>query len=438
MAEKETEEMIYNIFEPWKTLDPWQEKYINTEGNCFLLCGRQSGKTAAMSIKFGRRAATKPKSIIMMIAYTEKQAYNLFFKTLMYLKALYPKMIKRGKWKPTKHQIYLTNGSQIMCYAAGITGEGLRTYTLTDLVIDEAAAMSREVFIATTPMLSVTDGVMDLSSTPRGKQGYFFDCSDQCPKVKPNFTRFYVSAEDCPRHSKEFLKAERVTMTRLEYAQEYLAQFLDDIKQFFSDKLIKQICTLPGDKSRAPGSFSLSSREYFLGVDIARMGDDESTFEVLERRESNRLVHMESLITTKTLTTDTTRKILELNKKYDFKKIYIDTGGLGVGVFDQLLEEDDTKRKVISIDNATRPLDKDETRKKKLLKEDLYVNLRRIMERAEIQLLKDENVIASLKSVQFDQETQKIFGNNTHIAEGLIWAAWCVKDKTLKMFIEWI
>ena len=437
MAEKETEEMIYNIFEPWKTLDPWQKKYIETEGNCFLLCGRQSGKTAAMSIKFGKRAAEKPKSIIMMIAFTEKQAYNLFFKTLMYLKALYPKMIKRGKWKPTKHQIYLTNGSQIMCFAAGITGEGLRTYTLTDLVIDEAAAMAREVFIATTPMLSVTAGTMDLSSTPRGKQGYFFDCSDQCPDVKENFTRFYVSAEDCPRHSKEFLAAERVTMTRLEYAQEYLAQFLDDVKQFFSDDLIRQTCTLPGDKSGISGSLILSTREYFLGVDIARMGDDESTFEVLERTESRRLVHVESLITTKTLTTDTTRKILELNKKYGFKKIYIDTGGLGVGVFDQLLEEDDTKRKVVSIDNATRALDKDETRKKKLLKEDLYVNLLRIMERVEIRLLKDENVMASLKSVQFDQETQKIFGNNTHIAEGLIRAAWCVKDKSLKMFIDY-
>ena len=82
----------YDIFRPWLTLDKWQEDYINEKGNCFLLCGRQSGKTAAASIKFGKRAATNTNQISMMIAYTERQAYDLFFKTLMYLRALYPYM----------------------------------------------------------------------------------------------------------------------------------------------------------------------------------------------------------------------------------------------------------------------------------------------------------------------------------------------------------
>jgi len=54
--------MKYDILRPWLTLDPWQKKYIETEGNCFLLCSRQSGKTAAMSIKFGKRAVEKKKS----------------------------------------------------------------------------------------------------------------------------------------------------------------------------------------------------------------------------------------------------------------------------------------------------------------------------------------------------------------------------------------
>ena len=92
--------VIYNIFEPWKTLDPWQIKYIETEGNCHLLCGRQSGKSVAASIKFGKRAATKKNKRILMIAFTENQAYGLFLKTLMYLEAVYPKMIKRGTNNP--------------------------------------------------------------------------------------------------------------------------------------------------------------------------------------------------------------------------------------------------------------------------------------------------------------------------------------------------
>ena len=206
--------MTYDIFKPWLTLDPWQKEYIKQTGNCFLLCGRQSGKSAAASIKFGTRAATIPKSIILMIAYTEKQAYPLFLKTLMFLEAKYKHMI--AKPAPTKHIINLKNGSVIMCYAAGLTGEGLAGYTVTDLVIDEAAPMAREVFIKVTPMLSVTGGSLDILSTPRGKEGYFYECSDHPDlgdRIKPNFTRFYVSAETCPRHSKEFLENEKAGMS---------------------------------------------------------------------------------------------------------------------------------------------------------------------------------------------------------------------------------
>ena len=58
------------------------------------------------------------------------------------------------------------------------------------------------------------------------------------------------------------------------------------------------------------------------------------------------------------------------------------------------------------------------------------------MERKEIKLLKDPEIFQSLKSVQFDAETGKIFGKYTHIAEGLIRAAWGVKNKGLNIYIR--
>ena len=423
--------MKYDINKPWLTLDPWQKKYIDTKGNCFLLCGRQSGKTAAASIKFGKRAATKPNRVILMLAFTEKQAYNLFFKTLIYLKTVYPKMIKKGHDKPTKHIINLKNGSTIMCYAAGLTGEGIRTYTVTDLVIDEAAPMAREVFVATTPMLSVTNGNLDILSTPRGKEGYFFECSDQCQKVKPNFTRFYVSAEDCPRHSKEFLENELTSMTELEYAQEYLAKFLDELRRVYPEELISKCCTLKRRDS------ILKNRDYYLGVDIARMGKDESTFEIIDRIDSKNLIQVENLITTKTLTTATTNKIIMLNKVYNFRQIFIDDGGMGVGVLDQLLTTEETKRKTIAINNQSRPLSQDQKGTKKIIKEDVYNNLKMLMERGEIKLLDDPELVLSLASMQFQITNGKVkyFGNYTHIADGLIRAAWSSQDKSLKPYI---
>ncbi len=425
----------YNILTPWKTLDPWQVDYIATKGNCFLLCGRQSGKTAAMSIKFGKRAAENKNRIILMLAFTEKQAFNLFFKTLMYLRAVYPnRIIEKGNDKPTKHVINLKNGSKIMCYAAGLTGEGIRTFTVTDLVIDEAAPMAREVFIATTPMLSVTGGSMDISSTPRGKEGYFYECSDDPAlgtRIRPNFTRFYISAEDCPRHSKEFLESEKASMSKLEYAQEYLARFLDEFRRVFPDKLIQECSKLERRKT------IIKNRNYDLGCDVARRDKDEFTIEVLDTTNRDNVEQVENIVTRDTPIPVNTRKIIDLNKLYDFRKEYIDSGGMGITVCDILREDDDNKRKVVEINNASRRFEQGgKEMSRGILKEDLYENLVRLMEQGKIKLLDDKELMMSLASVQFEIQNgvARYSGNYTHIAEGLIRAAWGAKDKPLNIF----
>jgi len=431
----EIQKTQFNIFEPWKTLDKWQEKYIETEGNCFLLCGRQSGKTTAMSIKFGKRAATKKNRIILMIAFTEKQAYNLFFKTLMYIEAVYPKMLCKGNKKPTKHEIHLKNGSKIMCYAAGLDGSGIRTFTVHDLVIDEAAPMSREVFVSTTPMLSVTGGNLDISSTPRGKRGYFYECSK-----KENFTKFYVNAEDCERHDPEHLASERKAMSKLEYAQEYKAQFTDSLMRIFSDELIKRCCTL-----NKPESIE-NKYKHYMGCDIARMGEDQGTFEILRKINDENIHQVANIVTTKKLTWETEQRIIELAKIYNFPRqsIGLDAGAgtLGVSILDHLLIEDSTKKKVIGLNSRAKVLDIDGELQKKILNEDMYNNLVSMMEKGFITLLNDDELIASLKSVLWEPVTKansqtmiRIFGDYTHIAEGLIRAAWLAsKDKTLNIW----
>jgi hypothetical protein len=177
--------------------------------------------------------------------------------------------------------------------------------------------------------------------------------------------------------------------------------------------------------------------EYYLGIDIARMGGDEITFEILELKD-NILYQRENIVKQYQLTTATIDKTLELESIYRFNKIYIDDGGMGAAVFDQLLKEPMTRNKIVAINNANRALDRDENRKKKLLKEDLYFNLRRLMERGSIQLLKDANISASLKSIVYESNTDevRIHGTYSHIAEGLIRAAWCVYDRKLRLFFE--
>jgi len=428
--------MEYDINRPWLTLDQWQKDYIfDTPPNqdCFLLCGRQVGKTTAMSIKSVELCVKhfKKGDLILINSITEKQAYHMMAKAHSYAKEKYPnQIITKGADKPTKHKLMFRNGTGILCYAAGDTGEGLRGFTIKKLMSDEGSRMNEEYFIAVSPMMSITKGSMDIASTPAGKlhedgsMKFFYKASNN-----DSFKKFYVSAEDCPRHTKEFLKNAKETMTKLSYAQEYLAVFTDELKRLFTDELIKKVCTLKRGKINLIG-------KYYLGVDIAGFGKDECTFEVLKRQENKTLTQTESIIEKRNYTTETTSKILDLNNSYnEIKIIGVDDGGIGFGVFSELMNDDKTKKKTIALNNASRNVDHEGVRSKKLLKEDMYFNLASLMENNKISLLDDDEIKASLSSIQMDEG--KIFGSYSHVAEGLVRAAWIAeKDKSLNIFVR--
>ncbi len=416
-------------------LDTWQEKVLETSGNICLRSGRQVGKSTIIAIKAGEFAMNHKNKSVMVIASVERQAQLLFEKILSYIhgkdakaRKNKHKYLKGGKDRPTKHKLNLKNGSTIHCLPTGESGYGIRGFTIDLLIADEAAFISEDVWTAVTPMLTVTKGDIWLLSTPHGREGFYYRCFQD-----EKYTAFHVSSEDCPRKDQDFLDHERKWMTKAQYAQEYLGEFVDKLRQFFPDELIRK--RMIAQK----GSF-VKGHDYYLGVDVARMGEDESTFEIIRRVSDKRLIHVENIITKHTLTTHTTQRVLKLNKTYDFKQIFVDDGGMGVSVFDGLLTDHATRRKTLAINNTSRPLDKDKKKNKKVTREDIYNNLLRLMERDEIDLLDDEEVFLSLKSVQFEYDNGKlkIFGNYTHVAEGLIRAAWCSKDKPLNISIHYI
>jgi len=418
--------MNYDINTPWKTLDPWQKDYIfNTrpDENSFLLSARQCGKTTAMSIKAVELCVNhfKKGEFILICSITEKQAYHMLAKALAYANVKYSKFLMKGKDRPTMHKILFKNGTGILCHAAGETGEGLRGFTIKKLMIDEGSRMKEEFFIAVSPMLSVIQGSMDIASTPCGKTGFFYKCS-----LDKKFKHFFVSAEDCPRHSKEFLDGEKERLSKLAYAQEYQAVFTDELRRLFSDEIINKNCIIKRDNI-----INLKYKHY-LGVDVAGLGDDECTFEVLVKFDNNLIEQRESIIERRNYTTDTARRILILNESYKFKKIGVDDAGVGFGVYSELMDNDKTKRKTEALNNASRPTNQDGTKSKKLLKEEMYLNLLSLMESERIKLLDDDEVKNSLSSIQYDEG--KIFGAYSHVAEGLIRAAWLAKNKDLNIF----
>ena len=299
-------------------------------------------------------------------------------------------------------------------------------------MVDEGSRMKETYFTSATPTLSVTHGSMDIASTPAGtknkygEETFFYKCSKN-----PNFKKFYISYQDCPRHDPIFLEKERQRMTKLQFSQEYEAKFLDELLQFFPDELITKVMTRKRTDPHPEGNV-------FCGVDVARKGKDDTVI-ISVIKSDDKIYQIDMEITNNTYLTETVKRIQNLNARYDYKKIYIDTTGMGFGVFDPLLDDDDTKRKVVSVENDYRKLSSDdEGMRKKIAKEDLYNNLLNLMEKGKIELFDEKEVENSLKSIQYEYLDGNliIWGSNSHIAESLIRAAWCSKDKSLNIYYE--
>ncbi len=416
-------------------LDKWQKDVLAVKGNLCLCSGRQVGKSTVISIKAGEYAVNNPKKVIMIIAHVERQALLLFEKVLSHIYMNHKKMIKKGKNRPTKHTIKLINGSVIHCLPTGDSGYGIRGYTIDELFADEAHFIKEDVWAAVTPMLATTGGNINLLSTPFGTTGYFYRCFHD-----EKFTRIHVNTEEVAEKRKEpqrtqmllFLKDEKERMTKLQYQQEYLGLFVGGIQRFFTDELIEKICTGKGDY--------IPKFDKFQGIDVARMGD-EIVLTSFDRIQRKKVIMFDLTIPESQMLTETARLIIHKDKVINHRKIYIDATGMGWGVFDPLKEDIQTKRKVIAIENVKKSLDKewgkDTEQRKKTMKEDLYNNLKNLMETGKVELFDDVRVSQSLRSIQFDCSEGKlrIYGNYSHIVEAVIRACWCMKDLSLTPYI---
>lgn len=428
--------------------DDWQNEVLDYEGNICLCTGRQNGKTFIMSRKIAKEMLEKPGTKIIVASLTEDQAKLIIVMVTDFLEKNYKKFVAKGKNKPTQNKIVLTNKSSVIARPVGNTGDAIRGFTGNVLVLDEVSRFSELIMTAAKPTLFSTGGKIWLCSTPFGKKGYFWEAFQN----KNNFFKVITTnseeiaynrpiseswTEKQRKETIEFLEREKKEMSTLQYGQEYLAQFLDDLQQFFSDEIINECCVLQ------PVENIDKNKKHYLGCDLARMGADESSYEIITDEGNDVYIHSFHKATTKTLLTEVEKNILEIANKWNARKVGIDAGAgaMGVSVLDHLLETN-IRNKVVALNNRQVSLDSDGKRKQRLLKEDMYYNLLMMLQRKELRLIKHENIILSLKSVQYEYIVTankmtriRIFGDYTHIVEGIIRACWLArKEKSLNLW----
>jgi len=440
-------------------LDLWQQKALEHQGNMALRCGRQVGKSTVVSIKAHDFAAEHENSTVLCISASQRQSSYIFEKIRGIFdteddknleaaislfkgsKSRNPTFKEMKKIRdsssvydvpPTQTKLILKNKSRIYSLPAGRTGFLIKGLTIDVLIADEAAYIAELVWNAVLPMLAVSRkargfGWVILLSTPFGKGGYFYNaCHDD------EFLHIRVTSEQCPRIDKAFLLKERDRMTKAEYAQEYLADFIDEWNQFFPTQLIRDRMTfMEWDIKELD-----KTKRYYLGVDIARYGGSENAFIVAEMDKKNNIRIVKALTTSRVSITDTIGRIKTLDEKFKFVKIFIDAEGVGGGASDLLKE--DLGRKIVEMNNSKRSLDRYAETMTRVLKEDMYSNALVLMESGKVDIINDMALAKSLKSIVYEYTSVgrvKLYGDYSHLCEGFIRACWCIKEKGLRIFI---
>src|SRR5215204_5251751 len=216
--------------------DPWQEDLLGSSSDRVLLnCSRQSGKSTISVIIALHRALYHPGSLVLALAPALRQSQELFGKVAGSYRDLGRPVAPRGE---RKLSLELENGSRIITLPGsektirGFSGVGL-------LLVDEAARVDDELYFAVRPMLAVSGGSLMMLTTPYGKRGVFFEEWTGGHA----WERYEVSAEECPRISKEFLVEERAALPSWVFRQEYECSFEETEDQVFTTEMVERAVT---------------------------------------------------------------------------------------------------------------------------------------------------------------------------------------------------
>lgn len=437
-------------------LDDWQKEILANDTDHILLAkGRRIGATHLFAIKAVEWLMTHhnphPKSQIVCSSITQDQAELLISFATNYAEKKYKKYIGRKMDKPTLSRLVIVvNGNRRILIAkpVGNTGAASRGFEGQVLMVDEGGFQPDLFWDAAKPILMTTGGRIWTWSTFNGRQGYFWDKFEDSEIKKNPKARFKVWVKNSEEVIKnrplsklwtkeireqaiKFLEEEKEDMSEQAYAQEYLAVASLDKRQFYSDDWIDKVCIID-EKAQIP-----NTGINFGGFDLARMGGDQFTAEILKRVDKEKVIQVDHYTRKMLKTTDNEDLVLEYTKKWKCKKSGIDSGSgtLGVSIYDHLQKVDYMRNRIVAMNNRSMSVNKEEG-KQRLFNEDMHDNLRAMGEREEIKLFNREDIKASLRSVQWDLFKDnhgltkvKIYGRFTHIAEGLKFAAWLAKKE---------
>jgi len=200
-----------------------------------LNCGRQWGKSTVAAVLAAHRLTMDEGCTVLVVAPSARQSGETLRKVREFLAVMRMGGKARGDGV-NRNSMALPNGSRIVGLpAVDATVRGFSKVSM--LIVDEAARVPDEVYLALRPSLALADGDVILLSTPRGKRGFFYRAMTDSEE---GWLRHTGDVSECSRISDEFLKKERARGEGY-FRQEYLCEFVETGKYLFDEALISRM-----------------------------------------------------------------------------------------------------------------------------------------------------------------------------------------------------
>lgn len=323
----------------------YNAKYVDCKERFIVYrSGRQVGKTMSTAVKTIHFAffapllmeSVKHECVIVIAAPTQNQSsimFNRIRDLIMKNSFLSGYVLRNTQTEMTVGFLDGSGSTKIITRATGETGVSLRGYSPHVIIADECSFIKTDILRAFLPSGMATKAKVWLTSTPFSKSGYFYEA---CQNSKPNnpdgmWTEFHVKSMENPLVQEDPVFIEEIKkLTREEYVQEVEGEFLD-----IGDALIPNSLIVDSINDKKPKG----SLRYYMGVDVARTGRDETVYSVIAVDENDHvfleMVESES----QSNVVDVAGRMGQLTRQYNIETIYVDETGLGGGLIDLTREQ---------------------------------------------------------------------------------------------------
>lgn len=217
------------------TPDLWQLKALRSQHPRQLyLCSRQSGKSAAASIKGLHTAMFHDGALVLMVSKSLPQAAELFRKSLLAYRDLGDLGRPLGVTYESRLHLELGNGSRLISLPgsdATVVG-----YSPTMILLDEAAETSSDLIEALMPSVGATGGSIIAVTSAKAASGWFYRLWTRPDRDLIWEAHKATVYESSLMISDETVHHDGITLGDRYYRREYFCEFGQDENSWISPR----------------------------------------------------------------------------------------------------------------------------------------------------------------------------------------------------------